>query len=165
MSIDLHDQIPGEKVVCEVRAHRVQLLLPSIVVGLLILIAAFLVRGAISPHGSFGGTAILVVGALTFAIIAVAVAANTLLDWQSRKVVLTNKRLVVRSGVLEERTSSILLGVIESVAVQEGPLGKTFEFGTVILRDRKGTEHRLKKIMKPGDFLRNLQGQMGRGDE
>jgi hypothetical protein len=87
------------------------------------------------------------------------------MDWQSRKVILTSKRLVVRSGVLEERTSSIVLDVIESVAVQEGPLGKTFEFGTIVLREREGAVHHFKKIVRPTDFLRNLQGQMGRENE
>jgi uncharacterized membrane protein YdbT with pleckstrin-like domain len=145
--------------------HRIQLFLPSIVSGLLIVIAAVLLSGAISPHGSFGGTLFLTVGALTFIAIAFALAASVFMDWQSRKVILTNKRLFVRSGVLEEKTASIFLGAIESAVLQEGPLGKAFEFGTVVLREREGTMHHLKKIVKPTDFLRNLQGQIGREDE
>jgi len=165
MSIELDDLIPGERIVCEARVHRIQLLLPSIASGLLILIAVILLSGAMSPNGSFGGTLLLAVGALTFTVIAFALAATVLMDWQSRKVILTNKRLFVRSGVLEEISSSIFHSSTESAAVRQGILGRTLGFGTVVLRDQKGTVHRLKKIVRPTDFLRHLQGQIGREDE
>jgi hypothetical protein len=165
MSIDLDDLIPGERIVCEARVHPIQLFLPSIVAGLLILIAVVLLVGAISPNGSFGGTMLLAVGALTLIVIAFALAASVLMDWQSRRVILTNKRLFVKSGVLEERAMSIFHRSTESAAVRQGILGRTFGFGTVVLREHEGTMHHFKKIVEPTDFVRHLQGQMGREDE
>jgi hypothetical protein len=163
MDTGSQDLIPDESVVGGARIHRIQLLWPSILTGFLGLIAVFLFSGAISSHGSYGGTWILVAGALTFLITAIALAAITFAKWQSRKVILTDKRLIVISGVFGERTSSIFISTIESVVVQQGFLGGMLGFGTVILRDREGTVHRLKKIVRPTEFLRHLQGVVGQG--
>jgi hypothetical protein len=125
------------------------------------LIAVFLFHGAVSSHGSFGGTGILLVGALTFLIFAIALAATTFVNWQSRTLILTNKRL----RVPPERTASIFLTTIESVVVQQGILGSMLGFGTVILRDREGVVHCLKKIAQPRKFQQHLQELLGHRSE
>src|SRR6267143_7192131 len=140
-------------VVWQVRIHRIQLLWPSIASVFFLLIAVLLFRGAMSPHGSFGGTGILAVGALLFLVTALLVAGLAFVNWQSRKVVLTDKKLRVMSGLFEERTADIFPNTIESVVVQQGIVARTLGFGTVILRDRDGIVHRLKKIAQPTKCL------------
>jgi uncharacterized membrane protein YdbT with pleckstrin-like domain len=154
------DLITGESVVWETRIHRIQLLWPSVVSLFLGAIAAFLFDGAVSSHGSVGGTGILTVGALLFLVTALLVAGIAFVNWRSRKVIITDKRLRITSGAFEERAVSIFLAAIESAVLRQGILGKVLGFGTVTLRNRDGAVHRLGRIVEPTDFLQHLQRQM-----
>jgi len=69
-------------VVWRVRIHRIQLPWPSIASVFFLLIAVLLFSGAMSPHGSVGGTWILVVGALLFFVTALLVAGFAFVNWQ-----------------------------------------------------------------------------------
>lgn len=154
-----------ESVVWQARIHRIQLLWPSIATAFFGLIAIFLFSGMMSPHGSVGGTAILGVGALLFLVTALVVAGIAFANWQSRQVILTDKKLLVMPGLFEERTAGIFLSTIESVAVQQEIVARMLGFGTVILRDRDGIVHRLKKIAQPTKLLRKLQEMLGQERE
>jgi membrane protein YdbS with pleckstrin-like domain len=161
MDIDPQDLIAGERIVWRAHIHQIHLVWPSFLATLLGSIAIFLFYSALSTQGSVGGTGILTVGALLFLVAALLVAAIAFVNWHSRRVTLTEKRLRVVSGVLGERVTSILLSTIESGDVQQGILGRILGFGTVILRDRKGTVYRLKKTAQPTEFLRQLQELLG----
>jgi uncharacterized membrane protein YdbT with pleckstrin-like domain len=165
MDIDPQDLIPGERIVWRAHIHQIHLVWPSFLVTFLGSIAIFLFYCALSTQGSFGGTSILTVGALLFLVAALLVAAIAFVNWHSRRVILTEKRLRVVSGVLGERVTSIFLGTIESGGVQQGILGRILGFGTIILRDRKGTVHHLKKTAQPTEFLRQLQELLGQKTE
>jgi hypothetical protein len=154
-----------ESVVWQARIHWIQLLWPSIASIFFVLIAVLFFSGAMSPHGSVGGTGILAVGALLFLVTSLVVAGITLGNGQSRRVILTDKRLRVISGPFKERTADIFLNTIESVVVQQGIVGRMLGFGTVILRDRDGIVHRLKKIAQPTKCLWKLQELLGQGRE
>jgi uncharacterized membrane protein YdbT with pleckstrin-like domain len=118
-----------------------------------------------SSHGSVGGTGILAAGALLFLVTALLVAGLAFVNWQAKRVILTDKKLRVMPGQFEERTADIFLNTIESVVVQQGIVGRMIGFGTVILRDRDGMAHRLKKIAQPTECLRKLQELLGQGRE
>jgi uncharacterized membrane protein YdbT with pleckstrin-like domain len=149
----------------QARIHWIQLLWPSIASIFFVLIADLLFSGAMSPHGSVGGTGILAVGALLFLVAALLVAGFAFVSWQSRKVILTDKKLRVISGLFKERIADIFLNTIESVVVQQGIVGRMLGFGTIILRDRDGIVHRLKKIAQPTKCLRKLQELLGQERE
>src|SRR6267143_3859403 len=145
----------------QARIHWIQLLWPSIASIFFVLIAVLLFSGAMSPHGSVGGTGILAVGALLFLVAALLVAGFAFVSWQSRRVILTDKKLRVISGSFKQRTADIFLNTIESVVVQQGVVGRMLGFGTVILRDRDEIGHRLKKIAQPTKCLWKLQELLG----
>jgi hypothetical protein len=161
MSSGPQDLIPGETVVWESHIHRIQLLWPSLVSLLFGAIAGFLLDGAVSSHGSFGGTGILVVGALTFGVTAIGVGAITFVSWRSRKITLTDKRLHITSEPFEKRPAIMFLAAIESAVLQQGMLGRALGFGTVVLRNHDGSVRRLTRILEPTDFLRHLRRQLG----
>jgi hypothetical protein len=68
-------------------------------------------------------------------------------------------------GLFEKRSLDIFLNTIESVVVQQGIVGRMISFGTIILRDRDGTVHRLKNIEQPTKYLCKLQELLGQGRE
>jgi|SRR5882672_6718999 len=161
MSSSPQDLIPGETIVWEAGIHRIQLLWRSLVSLVLVAISVFLLDGAVSSHGSVGGTGILVVGALTFGITAIVVGAITFVSWRSRKVILTDKRLHITSEPFDKRPAIIFLAAIESAVLRQGRLGRALGFGTVVLRNHDGSVRRLTRILEPTDFLRHLRRQLG----
>ena len=108
---------------------------------------------------------ILSIGAFVFLVISFVVAGIAFANGQSRRAILIDQRLCVIPGRFEERTPDIFLNTIESVVVQQGIVGRMLGFGTVILRDRDGTVHRLKNIAQPTKCLWKLQELLGQGRE
>ena len=138
-----------ENVVWQAPLHPIQLFWPSIASAFFGLMAILLFSGAMSSHGSVGGTVILSIGAFVFLVISFVVAGIAFANGQSRRAILIDQRLCVIAGRFEERTPDIFLNTIESVVVQQGIVGRMLGFGTVIFRDRNGTVHRLKNIEQP----------------
>jgi hypothetical protein len=127
--------------------------------------AILLFSGAMSSHGSVGGTVILAVGAFMFLVTSLVFAGIAFANEQSRRVIIIDKRLRMMPGLFEKITPDIFLNTIESVVVQQGIVGRMIDFGTVILRDRDGTVHRLKNIAQPTKYLCKLQELLGQGRE
>jgi hypothetical protein len=156
---------PCENVVWQAGIHPIQFLWLSIASAFFGLMTILLFSGAMSSHGSVGGTVILSIGAFVFLVISFVVAGIAFANGQSRRIILIEKRLCVIPGRFEERTPDIFLNTIESVVVQQGIVGRMIASGTVILRDRDGTVHRLKNIAQPTKYLCKLQELLGQGRE
>jgi uncharacterized membrane protein YdbT with pleckstrin-like domain len=73
----------------------------------------------------------------------------------------TNKRVIVKTGIADRRTVEILLSRIESVAVEEPALGRLLGFGTVTVRGTGGTPEVFEKIYHPLEFREQVQRQIG----
>src|SRR2546430_10116576 len=64
----------------------------------------------------------------------------------------TNKRVIVKSGLANRRTIELLLSRIESIAVEEPALGRLLGYGTVIVRGTGGTPEVFPQIARPLEF-------------
>lgn len=53
-----------------------------------------------------------------------------LIEWKTTEVVVTNTRVVVKTGLISRRTKEINVSRIESVNVDQSVLGRTFGYGT-----------------------------------
>jgi len=65
------------------------------------------------------------------------------------EMAVTNKRVIVKTGLAERRTTEILLSRIESVVVDEPAMGRILGYGTVIVRGTGGTPEYSKKSSIP----------------
>jgi len=72
----------------------------------------------------------------------------------------TNKRVVVKTGLADRRTIELLLSRIESIAVEEPPLGRVLGYGTVIVRGIGGTPEVFERIQNPLKFREQVQQQI-----
>jgi len=97
---------------------------------------------------------------------AVAVIAGSLLTVygmmkrNATEMVVTNKRVIVKTGLLQRNTFEMLLSRIESIGVQEPVLGRMLGYGTVILRGVGGTPDEFDLIAKPLAFRSHVQEQI-----
>ena len=77
------------------------------------------------------------------------------------EMAVTNKRVIVKTGIADRRTVELLLSRIESVAVEEHPLGRILGYGTVIVRGIGGTPEVFQNIQHPLEFREQVQTQIG----
>src|SRR5258708_12817532 len=65
------------------------------------------------------------------------------------EMAVTNRRVIVKSGLVDRRTNEILLSRIESVVVDEPAMGRIFGYATLIIPGTGGTPEQFKKIRHP----------------
>jgi uncharacterized membrane protein YdbT with pleckstrin-like domain len=151
--------IAGETVQYETRLHWIVILGHVLAAAVLAIIGVILlfapwssVKGSDSGAFRWAGFACVVVGAILFGIGYVRRSAT--------EMAVTNKRVIVKSGLANRRTIELLLPRIESIAVEEPALGRLLGYGTVIVRGTGGTPEMFPQIARPLEFREQVQRQI-----
>jgi uncharacterized membrane protein YdbT with pleckstrin-like domain len=153
--------ISGEAVQYQTRLHwvvmlghlLVALLLDAAAVALLLFYSR--VRNSPEAHGDillWVAIGALVISAIVFAIGAI--------RRNATEMALTNKRVIVKTGLATRRTLELVLGRIESIVVEEPTLGRMLGYGTVIIRGTGGTPEVFEKIAHPLEFREQVQSEL-----
>lgn len=135
--------IAGEQVVYQTRIHPI-VFLPAagmVLVGIGLGVA-------LSPPG---GLAVLVMGA------AMAIGA-WIRQWASEFAV-TNRRVIVKVGLISRRTIEINMSKVESVEVNQDVFARLFNYGTIVVIGTGGTKEPFDLIADPLAFRRAVQSQ------
>lgn len=77
----------------------------------------------------------------------------------------TNKRIMIKMGVIQLRTTEIMLSKVENVAVAQGLSGRIFNYGTITVTGTGGTRETFHDIAAPLEFRRQVQAQLARLEE
>ena len=77
----------------------------------------------------------------------------------------TNRRLVIKTGIFSRRTIELLLGRVESIQVQESFAGRMLGFGSVIVHGTGGTPETFHRIAHPLEFRRQMEQQVETHDK
>jgi uncharacterized membrane protein YdbT with pleckstrin-like domain len=72
----------------------------------------------------------------------------------------TNKRVIMKMGVLRTRSVELLLGQVESIAVNQGLLGRMLGYGTITVRGTGGSAEPFSRIVDPMRFRQVVQQQI-----
>jgi len=83
----------------------------------------------------------------------------------SSEFAVTNKRVIVKTGVLERRTVEMMLSKIEGVGVDQTLFGRIGNYGTVIVSGTGGTREVFDEIADPLEFRRQVQTQLARMED
>jgi uncharacterized membrane protein YdbT with pleckstrin-like domain len=154
--------IEGEAVLYKARLHWITLLWP-VLLGAAIGIPGigFLVGGVYHSARSSGFSGAMgVVGFLLF-LGALVLIVGGIVRRNATEIAVTNRRVLIKTGVLNRRTLEMLLSRIESIGVNETPLGRLLGYGTVIVRGTGGTPEPFDRIDKPFEFRKQVQTQAG----
>jgi uncharacterized membrane protein YdbT with pleckstrin-like domain len=153
--------IAGEQVQYETKLHWVVMLghvtiaVILAIVGVALLAAPWsAVRGSDEYSGAlrWGGVASLVAAFIFLAI--------GFVRRDATEMAVTNKRVIVKTGLASRRTVELLLPRIESVVVEEPAIGRALGYGTVILRGTGGTPEMFRQIAHPLQFREQVQRQI-----
>jgi uncharacterized membrane protein YdbT with pleckstrin-like domain len=75
----------------------------------------------------------------------------------------TNKRVIVKIGVLQTRSLELLLGKVEGITVNQGLGGKLLGYGQIVITGTGGTKELFSGIQSPFDFRRAVQSATDAG--
>ena len=80
-----------------------------------------------------------------------------LIDKYSDEFAITNRRVIIKTGLISRKTFEMNLSKIESVAVDQSILGRILGYGTIRIVGSGGTREEFPKIQKPLEFRKKFQ--------
>ncbi len=82
--------------------------------------------------------------------------APALARW-SDEFVVTNKRLICKTGLISRHTLEMNLNKIETVNVDQSIMGRLLGYGTIIIIGTGGTREEFPNIANPTEFRKKFQ--------
>jgi uncharacterized membrane protein YdbT with pleckstrin-like domain len=154
--------IAGETVQYETKLHWI-VMLGHLVVALALAAAgvALLVWPVTSSRTELARyTAEMGWGSLALFVLAAIVFFIGVVRRGATEMAVTNRRVIVKTGLANRRTLELLLARIESVVVEEPAMGRVLGYGTVIVRGTGGTPEVFPQIAHPLQFREQVQRQI-----
>jgi uncharacterized membrane protein YdbT with pleckstrin-like domain len=142
--IDSH-LLPGETVSYRTRLHWKIFVVP-------VLIAVIML--ALSIWALSANRRILALPPIAIALVVLFVA---WIQRRSSEFAVTNKRVIIKLGVMTTRSMELLLSKIEGITVSQSLAGRMFGFGEIIVTGSGGTQEPFDNIQAPLDFRQAVQ--------
>lgn len=147
--------MPGEEVRYRAHLHWV-VYASAIALGAAALgIAVLALRSADpAPLAVFAGLVLALAAALAFA------------RWvkaRTSEFAVTNKRVVIKVGLIRRHTLELLLTKVETIGVDQTILGRILNFGSIVVIGTGGTREAFPNIRRPLDFRKAVQGSASTG--
>jgi uncharacterized membrane protein YdbT with pleckstrin-like domain len=152
--VDKH-LITGEHVVERVQLHWIVLAGPSLAA----ILGAFLVGYTIQWPRSPSQAQAWVMARIVFGIAGVVLLARVI-RWCTTECVLTNKRLVVKTGWLRRDLVEIWLTKIEGVQLHQTIVGRLLGYATLVVTGLGGTRELHPNIVAPARFQQAIRRQL-----
>ncbi len=161
--------VPGERLLYETRHHWMVLVGPLLMTLVFMALAAGLfVEATEAKNGSgvlAGASAEAVHGMDFVAIALVAAAIGTLVYGLAKRnateMAVTDRRVLIKTGIGNRRTLDLMLSRVESIGVEETFFGRMLGYGSVVVHGTGGTPESFVMIAHPQEFRRSVQQQIG----
>ena len=122
----------------------------------------YLARGTVLPylHGILGGVA-LIPSVLaypapyfpgTFSLVGAVVALLFIALWRSIELSITDRRVVVKTGLVGRQIRELHISRVEGIEVEQSILGRLFGYGTVLVRGVGTDLDPIEYVHAPGRF-------------
>lgn len=141
--------LPGEAVAHRSNLSKILFIWPGAVAIVAILISLWIL---IHPtySASFAGIGIIV--AFVFLL-------SPYVQYTTSEFAVTNKRVIVKVGLIRRQTLETLLQKIEAVSVDQSIIGRMLNYGTITIIGTGGTRESFTNITDPLAFRRAVQEQ------
>jgi len=80
-----------------------------------------------------------------------------MIDKYSDEFAITNRRLIIKTGLISRKTFEMNLSKIESVNIDQTLLGRILGYGTIMIVGSGGTRETFPNIKKPLEFRKKFQ--------
>src|ERR1700722_9246888 len=162
MSYIQSNLVAGETIMYQTRLHWI-VMLGHIVVGLLLLAlpGAVLLYYALSQTATDSNTSHLMkVGGLALLVTGVVVILIGMVRRNTTEMAVTNRRVVVKTGLASRKTIEMLLNKVESIEVSETPIGRMLGYGAIVVIGTGGTTEPFHNVAHPLQFRSQVQQQI-----
>ena len=151
--------LPGEKIMYTTRLHW-SVLIGSVALALLFAVAGvgLLVAGPAMGAAQYE-TAEAYAG-FTLLFLSLCFLTRGLIKRNATEMSVTNRRLVIKTGIWSRRTIELLLPKVESIQVLESFAGRMLGYGSIIVHGTGGTPETFHKIAHPLEFRRQMEQQV-----
>ena len=164
--------VPGETLMYDTRHHWIVLLGPllmSLVLAALGIGCLGEVLAARNSRGFLVDAPANEMQAFEVAGIVLLLIAFVVLAWgftkrNATEMAVTNKRVLIKTGLGNRRTLDLMLSRVESIGVEETFWGRMLGYGSVTVRGTGGTPESFVMISHPQEFRRSVQAQIGHVD-
>src|SRR5258708_39076927 len=147
--------VPGETVIYQSRLHWV-LMLWHLVLGcfLLALPGALLLYYTHSQTGIESQTLhVMEIGSAVLLVCGVVVILVGMVRRNATEMAVTNRRVVIKTGIASRKTIEMLLNKVESIEVSETTTGRMPTYGTIVVIGTERTLQPFHKVAHPIEFL------------
>jgi uncharacterized membrane protein YdbT with pleckstrin-like domain len=144
MSFVERNLLPNEQVTYRARLHWIIYLVPAIVILAAIAIA---LGGQSIAAMVTGGAGLLLM----------------LPPWiksTSSEFAITNRRVVIKVGLIRRHSLELLLQKVEGIGVDQGIIGRILGYGTITVSGVGGTKEAFQRISNPLEFRRQVQASL-----
>lgn len=149
--------VPGEEVITRTHLHWIILVKPVVLTAIVAGIVG-LVVGLILSGFNFGSALLWLI---LFAVVGGIVAG--LISWfvvQSSEFALTDKRVLIKVGIIERKSVELILNKLEAIRVDQSVPGRLLNFGTLDITGTGGTRETFYNIARPIEFRNRVQAQI-----
>lgn len=133
----------GEQVVYRTKLHKIVFFGPVIFFVLTI----------------FFAITVLELSGFTF-LVSIIWAISAFINFKTSEFGITNKRVLIKVGFIGRNSLETLLTKVEGIQVNQGILGRIFNYGTIIIKGTGGTSNPFHKIDSPLEFRKKVQEQI-----
>jgi len=154
--------VSGESVIYETRLHWI-VMFGQLVLGLLVFVlpGVVLLSYALESSGvGHGSVHLMQGGGAVLIILGIVIIFLGMMRRNATEMAVTNRRVVIKTGLASRRTIEMLLNKIESIEVNETAFGRILGFGTIVVIGTGGTLEPFHKMARPLEFRNHVQQQI-----
>ena len=137
--------LPDERVVYRAELHWI-----VFARAILVLVAGLIL--AFVPQIAPSGLVVLLVGVAMFV--------PPFVAYRTTELGVTNKRVIVKTGLVQGRTLELLLRQVEAISVDQSLVGRMFGFGSITLTGTGGVREIFHRVRDPLELRRRIHGQV-----
>jgi uncharacterized membrane protein YdbT with pleckstrin-like domain len=145
--------LQGEEIVYRAKLHKI-IFLPAAALAVLGVLAAVWIDIYFENR-----QAAIITGAILL-VLAIVVAFPRFIRYATSEFAVTNKRVIVKVGLIHRHTLELVLAKIETVGVDQSIPGRIFNYGTIIVTGTGGTQEPFKDIANPLAFRKQVQFEL-----
>jgi hypothetical protein len=154
--------VPGETVIYKTRLHWI-VMLGHMLLGILVLeLPGLFLLGYALTHKELdpttlhlmegGGAALLIFGAV--------VTMTGIVRRGATEMAVTNRRVVIKTGLASRKTIEMMLNKVESIEVTETAAGRMLGYGSIVVIGTGGTPEPFHNMAHPLEFRSQVQQQI-----
>ena len=141
--------LPNERVLYKTRLHWILFVKPALVVVAGLVLGAVLWRVLEPPWLWYVGLAIALAG-LAWGFV-------HFVELMTSEFAVTTTRLIFKVGLIARYTTELLLSKVESIGVNQGLLGRIFNYGDLTVTGTGGARELFHRVRDPIGFRNHVQ--------